>query len=398
MMDDEQIREAFEIAKLISSEQLTAEEATRLEAWKSRSAAHRQLVTESIAAPVVREGLLQLETYDTHQIAADLFEAAGIGADKLPGRKGRLVRLRTWWAAAGMLLLMAGAGYWWTQHRVSSTTLAVNNVSTLIPGSNKARLVLPGGEEVVLDSTGNGLLTLQGNVQVHKSANGQLTYEGNNGEEIQYHTLVTPRGGRFQLTLADGTKVVLNAASSIRFPVAFSGSTRSVSITGEAYFEVAANKNKPFIVDAAGSSIKVLGTHFNIMAYEDEPVMKTTLVQGAVLVEKNTQQVKIVPGQQATLHSGSDVITVGNANLEEVLAWTRDEFIFKSQNIRNIMRQIARWYDADIEYQGDVADISFSGGMSRHEGIQHLLELLEADGRLRFTATGKKIIISRKAK
>lgn len=402
-MDDKRINEAFYIAKLISKythESLTEEEITFLDDWKNKSPENRQLFEERTAAAAIYAGLQELETYNTAAIAARLFRDAGIPADRLPqNRRLRVLKqARIWWAAAAILLLFTGAGYFFFKQMKPATLPMARNTTTLKPGTNKAVLLLAGGKEMVLDSTGNGLLTLQGHVQVTKSGNGQLNYAGNTVGTSDYHTLVIPRGGRYQLTLADGTTVTLNSASSIRFPAAFGGSSRTVSITGEAYFEVAANKNKPFIVEAGGAKIKVLGTHFNIMAYPDESAMKTTLVEGAVMVERNAQRVIISPGTQAILSAGAQGIAVAPANVDEVMAWTRDEFLFKSQNIKVIMRQISRWYDADIIYNDEVADIRFSGGMSRHEGILHLLELLQEDGRLKVVASGNKIIISRNKK
>lgn len=402
-MDDKRINEAFYIAKLISKythESLTEEEMTFLDDWKNKSPENRLLFEERTATTNIYAGLQELETYNTTAIAARLFRDAGIPAHRLPQSRRLHVgtKARTWWAAAAILLLFTGSGYLFFKQMKPASSSVVINTSSLKPGTNKAVLLLAGGKEILLDSTGNGSLTLQGNVQVTKSANGQLNYAGNTMGMSDYHTLVIPRGGRYQLTLADGTEVTLNSASSIRFPAAFGGSSRTVSITGEAYFEVAANKNKPFIVEASGAKIKVLGTHFNIMAYPDEPAMKTTLVEGAVMVERNAQRVIISPGNQAILLAGNEGISVAPANVEEVLAWTRDEFLFKSQNIKVIMRQISRWYDADIIYDDDVADIRFSGGMSRHESILHLLELLQEDGRLKVVASGNKIIISRNKK
>lgn len=403
-MDDKLINEAIYVAGLIGKQQLTPEEAAYLDAWKERSAANRKVYADSTDPEQIRKSLMALEQYDTREIAERIFRDAGIPVEGLLREKRRIrlmQGLKYWAAAAAVIAVLASSAiYFFTgKQSAGAPQQAIADSSTLKPGGNKAVLVLAGGRQIVLDSAGNGTISQQGNVQVTKTDNGALAYEGDAaGGPQQYNTLVTPRGGHYQITLGDGSRVMLNSASSISFPVAFNGNTRTVQLTGEAFFEVAASKTRPFIVEANGARIRVTGTRFNVMAYHEEPGVATTLVEGVVAMEKNGQQVTIRPGQQALALAGQSTITTRTADLDEALAWTKGEFLFKSQNIAVIMRQIARWYDAEITYKDDVSDIRFSGGMSKREDVQHLLELLETEGRLKLVVNGNKITITRKSK
>ena len=252
------------------------------------------------------------------------------------------------------------------------------------------------GARIVLDSASNGTIAAQGNAQVVKLANGQLAYQalaGSRGRAV-YNTMVTPRGGGYQLALPDGSRVWLNSASSIRFPTSFSDSERRVEITGEAYFEVSKNDKVPFIVETRGMKVEVLGTEFNLMAYNDEDAIRTTLVTGAVSVHKGTEKNILRPGQQASLANGSDVFRVGQADLEETLAWKEGKFRFSKSDIKVIMRQIARWYDVDIVYKGKLPDIEFSGVFPRKEYISQLLEVLEDAVKVHFDTEGNTITVT----
>lgn len=402
-MDDQLMNEAMYIARLIGKQDLTGEEAAFLEAWKNKSAANRQVFANSTDPEQIRKGLMELEQYDTRAIAERIFREAGIPVEGVLHEERRtrhLLQLKYWAAAAILALVASSAIYFLAGKKGAAPVLQeLADQQQLLPGSNKAVLVLAGGQQIVLDSAGKGTISLQGNVQVKKTDNGILAYEGDAaGQPQQTNTLVTPRGGQYEITLADGTRVKLNSASSIKFPVAFTGDVRTVQLTGEAYFEVAASKARPFIVEANGVAIRVTGTRFNVMAYQEEPAVEATLVEGVVAMEKNGQKVTIRPGQQAVAVTGQTGIVTQAADLDLALAWTRGEFLFKSENITVIMRQIARWYDAEIEYKDDVSGIRFSGGMSRKEDVQHLLELLETEGRLKLVAHGNRIVITRRLK
>lgn len=318
-------------------------------------------------------------------------------------------RRKWYFAAAAILLFFLTA----TVYRLTTTdsssanslaeTSAGSVVTDLAPGGNKAILRLADGSAIILDSAADGTLSEQGNIKVEKLSNGLLAYTIG-GKQLTandaafYNTISTPRGGQYQVTLSDGTKVWLNAASSIRFPVFFAGNERRVEITGEAYFEVAKNISKPFKVKTTASEIEVLGTHFNINAYEDEAAVKTTLLEGMVKVSvpgtggKNTSRF-LQPGQQSGISKEGTISVLNNADTEEALAWKNGRFQFKSADIKSILRQISRWYDVDVVYKGNV-NLHFTGQLKRDEYVSKVFEKLALTGVVHFKIEGKKIIVS----
>jgi ferric-dicitrate binding protein FerR (iron transport regulator) len=213
-----------------------------------------------------------------------------------------------------------------------------------------------------------------------------------------YNTITTPRGGQYQVTLSDGTKVWLNAASSIRFPVLFTGNERKVEITGEAYFEVAKNVSKPFKVKTISSEVEVLGTHFNVNAYDDEAVAKTTLLEGLVKVSVPQTGGKLAarflqPGQQSGITKDGRISVLNNADTEEAVAWKNGRFQFRSADLKSILRQISRWYDVDVVYKGNV-DLHFTGQLTRDDYVSKVFDKLALTGEVHFKIEGKKIIVS----
>jgi ferric-dicitrate binding protein FerR (iron transport regulator) len=264
----------------------------------------------------------------------------------------------------------------------------------IAPGGNKAILTLADGKNIVLDTASNGTLAQQGGIKVIKTG-AQLNYSsGINPAEVLYNTVTTPKGGQYQLTLSDGSRVWLNAASSLHFPTAFSGKERKVELTGEGYFEVAKNKEKPFIVTANNTSIEVLGTHFNVNAYSDENSIKTTLLEGSVKVSKGNAGTLIVPGEQARVNNFSGDITVKkDVDLDETVAWKNGKFVFQSEDIKSIMRQLERWYDVNVVYSKNVTDEEFIGSISRQVNISEILEMLEKAGSVYFEIKGRTIIV-----
>ncbi|MDB5089179.1 MAG: FecR family protein, partial [Mucilaginibacter sp.] len=270
--------------------------------------------------------------------------------------------------------------------------------AAIVPGSNKAILTLAGGKTIVLKNAANGLLaqTTAGNVL--KTNNGQILYNTANKTEVvanqdNINTLSTPRGGTYQVVLSDGTKVWLNAASSISYPVAFTGKERHVSLSGEAYFEVAKNKEMPFYVRINNVQVKVLGTHFNIAAYSDDNEITTTLLEGAVQVTKNNTHSLLRPGQKAIVNNNSDNIAVSDADIEDAMAWKNGYFIFDDDDITGIMKKVSRWYDVNVSYQGNVSDQKFGGTFYRSKSITELLQYLEKIGKNHFTVEGRRIIV-----
>jgi ferric-dicitrate binding protein FerR (iron transport regulator) len=304
---------------------------------------------------------------------------------------------RTWLAAAAVLVLIAFS--WWLvadHNRVKKPSVAVSTrAKDIAPGGNKAILTLADGSQVVLDTAGNGAITKQGSITVIKLDNGQLAYnkEGTGSTAVLYNTITTPRGGQYQLVLADGSKVWLNAASSLRFPIAFTGKERRVELTGEGYFEVAHDVLKPFHVTVNNMDVQVLGTHFNINSYSDEPAAKTTLLEGRVMIKKNEKLVYLNPGQQAILPSGQDNIRVDyHADVEEAVAWKNGLFIFNNTPLEDIMRQIERWYNVDVVYQGNIPQDTFNGNISRNTNLSEVLKVLEYSN-IRFRVEGNTITV-----
>jgi transmembrane sensor len=311
--------------------------------------------------------------------------------------------------AALIIIILSGGIYYFIQSgnekEVQPLALAAPvPASDVAPGGNKAILTLDDGSVIVLDSASNGILGEQGDVEVKKLENGLVAYQNQDGgipaaEKIFYNTISTPRGGEYQVTLSDGTKVWLNAASSIRFPTAFRGGDRQVQITGEVYFEVAHSDVQPFRVTAGKSAIEVLGTHFNVNAYEDEVQVRTSLLEGSVKIaaidQTDQQQMKILkPGQQARMARSGRISVVNNIDTEEIMAWKNGLFVFKSTDLHSIMRQIARWYDVDIEYKDNV-DMQFTGQITRNNNVSKVLEMLALTEEVKFRVAGKKVIIAR---
>jgi len=319
--------------------------------------------------------------------------------------RGILSLLKRWQVAALLLLVPATIFVILTNKPAAPDAEAVAETrpvqQEILPGGDRALLILPDGKSIELDSLGNGLVVQEGNTSVEKAANGLLLYRASQEESgsdntVEYHTISTPRGGQYKVTLSDGTKVWLNAASTLRFPVKFTGAERHVEVTGETYFEVAHNPQLPFIVHAPGTDVQVLGTHFNLNAYNDEEDIRTTLIKGSVNVKATSvnQSGQLLPGQQSRITPDGKLRIHDNADVEEAIAWINGRFQFRSAGLKTILRQIARWYDVDVEYRGNV-DMRFSGQLARSEQVYNVLEKLKLTGEVNFVIEGRKIIVTR---
>jgi transmembrane sensor len=325
-----------------------------------------------------------------------------------------------WLAAASILLLIgAGAGFFYLRNRTATATQAIaagpNPAGDIAPGHYGAILTLSNGSNILLDSAGNGQIATQGASQV-QIQNGAVVYSASAAvasaaaassaaassaaasptaapTTVLYNTMSTPRGRQIRIILPDGSKVWLNAASTIHYPTAFNGKERAVQLSGEAYFEIAKDETKPFIVSAESMHVQVLGTEFNLMAYPDEAKINTTLVSGAVRVLTATASLVLRPDEQASLPATANRLTVSRPNMKEPLAWKEGRFRFDGANITTIMRQVARWYDVDIEYRGEVPSNEFNGSISRAEYVNKILGALERTGNVHFSLEGRKIIV-----
>lgn len=317
-------------------------------------------------------------------------------------QKRKIILMRPSLKYAAAVILVAALGAYVYINKTKKPDVAVVNPLTpvqtdLQPGGNKATLTLAGGQTITLDNAGNGNIATQGNTTVIKTADGQLAYN-NPGKDanVYYNTVSTPKGGQYQLTLADGTKIWMNAASMLRFPTAFTGKERLIELNGEAYFEVAKNAQAPFIVKTkSGTTVQVLGTHFNIMAYSDEKDTKTTLLEGAVKVACGASEATIKPGQQALslINNATASISINKAaSISEAIAWKNGVFEFNNADLKMVMRQIARWYDVDITYEGNLPEKVFTGSMARNLNAADLLSGIEFIG-VKFKIDGKKIVV-----
>lgn len=299
--------------------------------------------------------------------------------------------------AAAVFFFVAGTAYWLVNKKDnvrSAVCLKKKNHSPILPGGNKALLTTSDGSTIILDSMQNGTLTQQGNTKINKQG-GLLIYNVSTskpGASVVYNTLSTPRGGQYQVVLSDGSKVWLNAASSLHFPSAFTGGQRIVELTGEAYFEVAKNRLKPFLVKVGDMEVKVLGTHFNINAYSDENAIKTSLLEGSVKITKGNVTGLLKPGEQALLNNKEPKIKITLADMDEVMAWKNGLFQFEGADITTIMREIGRWYNVDIVYADKVPARRFEGKIRRDAELSDVLRILELSN-VKFSVVGRKIIV-----
>lgn len=409
-MEDKRIEEVIYIAGLIKKRrfgQLTEDEAVELESWMNSNEINRRLIEEINEQDILAESLQEMEQYDVDAATRRFFSQTGMDPDKpdtatIISYPAKII-LR-WVAAAVVFLLGAGAiWYLFPVREVGIAQVSINDSVKIVPGGNNAILTLSDGSKVVLDSAANGLLSSQGNTKVIKLQDGKLVYEASAAGATQptYNTITTPRGGQYQALLPDGTAVWLNAASSISFPTVFNDAERIVKVSGEVYFEVAARHYKktktPFIVKITSSSgenvgeVQVLGTHFNINAYDDERAVKTTLLEGAVQCNMSADYKVLKPGEQASFSNGK-ILVEDDIDTDEVIAWKNGSFYFNSNDIGTIMRQISRWYNIEVLYKGEISKEAFSGIVSRESHLEQVLKIMEAGG-VKFNIQGRKIIV-----
>ncbi len=349
----------------------------------------------SLLQELMQQESLKALSADADTLHASLLKVLAV--DKASGSPAPVRRLAPrWWAAASIIVLLAAGAsfYFWLIRKQQGQETIANVKDIAAPKSNRATITLSNGQKIFLDSAANGAIAIQGNVQVEKLKDGKITYEGNpqTKTEIIYNTLYNPRGSKvISLTLSDGTQVWLNAESSLKYPVAFAGFERKVEITGEAYFEVVHNPTSPFTVIKGSTEVEVLGTHFNVNAYDDEQNIKVTLLEGGVKVSSGKNSGTLKPGQQAQISGMVSIIDA--VDLDQVMAWKNERFDFgENTDLADIMRQVSRWYDVDIEFRGNVP-LHFGGGISRQVNVSEVLKKFELTGKVRFKMEGQKIIV-----
>jgi transmembrane sensor len=318
-------------------------------------------------------------------------------------KKGVIIKLKPFWlnsaAAVVTLFLMTYGSYLLLRtDKRTNNQVSKNNYRNIIPGGNKAVLTLADGTQLLLDEASKGEVARQAGVVITKAADGRIVYQtvGTNtiGQQPSQNTITTPKGGQYQVILPDSSSVWLNSASSITYPTSFSGKERLVSLKGEAYFEVAKNKKMPFKVQSGLQSVEVLGTHFNVNAYGDEPEMETTLLEGSVKIMSSSNSAVIVPGEQGVV-SGSGAIMKRMVDVDQEVAWKNGLFSFKGQDIHAIMRQISRWYNIEVVYDKSLPDEKYYGEIERSSRLENVFKILELNNVV-FTLQGKKVLVSYK--
>jgi len=381
------------IAKYLRVE-LTDIENESLQEWISTSPENKLKFEELTNT----DQLLRMITF-YQQAAADHDAAWQRVEDRLYVRERRasLRKLQVYAIAASVVLVAGIVAYWWLMREQDRKPLPVvvqenkAQQQDIAPGGFKAKLTLADGSTVTLNNNANGEVTKQGSIAVVNKDGGLIYRSGDtkgNGTErgLAYNTLTTARGETYAITLSDGSKVWLNSESSVHYPVTFNGNTRDVQITGEAYFEVAHDASRPFIVDAKGTVTEVLGTHFNINTYGDEHPVITTLLEGKIkIVNGESSGVNssaiLTPGQQATISSANKIIVKDHADTESAVAWMKGFFDFHNADIKNVMKQVSRWYNVDIQYAGSAVPAqAFEGNIDRNIALSELLSTLQQMG------------------
>lgn len=335
-------------------------------------------------------GLDELQPYINEILAVDTTRPTDETAAIPPPAPRAIQRWMRWAAAAAVLVLIVSVYYYGSrQNTQGDATTAATTPIDVQPGQTGAVLTLSDGSKIVLDSLGNGIVKKQDGAII-EIKNGQVHYAaGGAGEATTtlYNTMTTAKGRQYQLVLADGTRVWLNAASSITYPVDFTGQERNVTVTGEAYFEVSKNPHRPFnvTVNNGATVVQVLGTHFNINAYADEPSITTTLLEGQVKISAYGQSKLLKVGQQAQTKAGEAKIDIENsADISSVVAWKDHYFSFTDTDLPTIMREVARWYDLSVVYRGKMPEGTYSGKIERKLTLRQVLNLLQADN-IRYT-------------
>lgn len=399
------------VLKYLRQEKLTPEEAVELDRLLSNPSTREDIIRQFNENDAVRKQLSRWSAINSdaawetlvHRLGEDGVwpdDHAYAGAAVTRMRRRRYRRYIYPFAAT----LALAIGGWWVWHQRHHTAPVVASAPAVVapagtPGGNKAILTLADGRQVNLDESANGAVADQGNVQVSKVSGGQLAYSAlaERPAVAVYNTLTTPRAGQFAVTLPDGTKVWLNNASSLRYPVYFVGNTREVELTGEAYFEVAKHSDRPFLVKIRNSSagedggtVEVLGTSFNVMAYSDEEATRTTLVDGSVKFVRQGDSRQLRPGEQSVVRSAGAIKVLPHVNVEEITAWKNGYFHFDNTSLEETMRQLARWYDVEVEYKGSFGAQLFGGKIQRNLDLPEVLKGLEREG-VHFKMEGRRL-------
>jgi transmembrane sensor len=376
-------KEAYRVAYLVAGyirNTLTDQEHLELDDWVNASDQNMKLFEDLTDERNVQANLELMDKVQSDNSFTALRQS---GAFNKPSKKTRIV-----WMAAASVILLLGVFFIYrisNNNRATKHELAETDTAVLRPGGNSATLTLPDGKVVDLKSAKNGIIQNSEGSHVSKPVDGELMYEPNayTAQVDKFHTLSTPVGGQFRVTLPDGTQVWLNSSTTLRYPSQFSANERNVELDGEAYFEVAKSYNQPFhVILKDSASVSVLGTHFNVQAYKDEASKEITLLEGKIAVNWLKNKKELNPGMQAKVTTNS-VETISNVDTEQVIGWKNGQFVFHDASIETIMRQVERWYDAKVIYQGQIKQ-QFNATIQRSEPLSKLLRLLELNGYVKF--------------
>ncbi|WP_426791324.1 FecR family protein [Sphingobacterium sp. WOUb80] len=386
-MDDQQL---LDILAKYEAGTITEDELQVLEEWYASFEANPDLI-DSLSA--------EERLFRKKQLQEKIFDQIDAETSASTERPKKLSFLhsgnRLWQAAASLVFLCAVSFYIFKQQADQSPTPAEKQSSSIHPATDKAILTLGNGKKIMLDESKNGELSTEGNIHINKLKPGNLVYTaGKNIDKVPINTLATPRGGRYQLTLADGTQVWLNAQSSISYPSAFRGSSREVTISGEVYFEVAHNAAMPFRVRSENQLIEVLGTHFNVNTYKAKSRTKTTLLSGSIALTNAHRRVILKPGEQGIVTGES--MSIKNVDPAEVIAWKEGYFDFTDADIGSVVDELGRWYNVDIQYQGAATSETFTGRIPRSWPFEKVLNLLKTFKSIQVEMQGRRLIVETK--
>jgi len=394
---------AYEYAMLIIKHlkgELSVTEEIKLNAWLNESDENKQLLEKIKDEHLLQNDLDFFATIDQKEAWKNIV---------LRGQKTSFVGqvysfIQKWKYAAILLVFLTAGGVWF---KINTVTISKPQIAAIKksrfkndipPGTEKAKVTLADGSVMSIDPHSSEMVKTYGSLKI-TSQHGLLTYQSigttQDVNSDRFNTITTPKGGKYKVELPDGSLVWLNSESSLKFPVAFSKHERRVYLTGEGYFEVAKDKHKPFKVYANNSIVQVLGTHFNVQAYKNEAAERTTLLEGSVKIFNKKNSKLIVPGQQASITANSKKIRIHTIDVNEIVAWKDDLFVFDSEDIESVMREVARWYDVDVEYKEPVPQIHFSGSISRSNNISQILNMLELTGGVHFSIDGRKITVTK---
>jgi transmembrane sensor len=367
-------------------------ELQELDSWRKESPEKESLFQELTNPEMQEHAIKKMQRYDT---AGSFDKIKQIIQDNDKQRKVISMRWLKILAAATTLAVASILLFTYEFHKSTNSIVSLKpHPQYIAPGSDKAILTLANGKKIIINQRGTGIVAVQAGVQINNTIDGKIIYtEANQLTQnmIEFNTIETPKAGKYQLQLPDGTKVWLNADTKLHYPIAFKGKERNVELMGEAYFEVAKDKTKPFSVFSNGQKVTVLGTHFNINSYKDEGHIATTLVEGSVQVSFGNSKEILKPGQQSSLRNGE--IKVSKADIHLAIAWKDGQLAFLRTDLKSVLRQIARWYDIEVEYVGKVPDFTISGDVSRDADLSSMLEILKLYD-VHFIQHGRKLIIT----